>query len=255
MSSPVGSGTGFRRPVLIVQGDSFNASRISTAVVVPLTSNERLAAAPGNVLLPAESTGLPKHSVANARSDAAGTTMWRSPARMHRRRVRASLAMSAASAGSPHAISRAAPRSFKRPARSPISSSSRTTASGRGFALRAARNSDSSASDPPASSAARRRSAVNSHPRSPHVAESVVAAQVREPVGSPHVAEVRTGSGRAPRIPRDPEAVSGGAHIALEPSPGSARASSVLCTSTGAREPSPKGSSMPHGHPRGDLQL
>ena len=50
---------------MIVQGDNFNASRISTAVVVPLTSNERLAAAPGNVLLPAVATGLPKDSVTN----------------------------------------------------------------------------------------------------------------------------------------------------------------------------------------------
>jgi mRNA interferase MazF len=65
LQDPVGSGAGFRRPVLIVQGDSFNASRISTVVVVPLTSNERLAAAPGNVHLRAERTGLPKHSVAN----------------------------------------------------------------------------------------------------------------------------------------------------------------------------------------------
>lgn len=65
LEEPVGSGAGFRRPVLIVQGDAFNASRISTAVVVPLTSNQRLAAAPGNVLLPAASTGLPKDSVAN----------------------------------------------------------------------------------------------------------------------------------------------------------------------------------------------
>ncbi len=65
LPDPVGSGPGFRRPVVIVQGDSFNASRISTAVVVPLTSNERLAAAPGNVLLPAGVTGLSKDSVAN----------------------------------------------------------------------------------------------------------------------------------------------------------------------------------------------
>ena len=61
----VGSGAGFRRPVVIVQGDSFNASRISTAVVVPLTSNLRLAAAPGNVALPSATTGLSKDSVAN----------------------------------------------------------------------------------------------------------------------------------------------------------------------------------------------
>lgn len=65
LPDPVGSGAGFRRPVLIVQGDSFNASRISTAVVIPLTSNEWLASAPGNVLLPAACTGLPKDSVAN----------------------------------------------------------------------------------------------------------------------------------------------------------------------------------------------
>jgi mRNA interferase MazF len=65
LPEPVGSGAGFRRPVLIVQGNSFNASRISTVVVVPLTSNERLVAGPGNVLLPASSTGLPKDSVAN----------------------------------------------------------------------------------------------------------------------------------------------------------------------------------------------
>jgi mRNA interferase MazF len=65
LEDPVGSGAGFRRPVVIVQGDSFNASRISTAVVVPLTSNTRLLAAPGNVALPVATTGLAKDSVAN----------------------------------------------------------------------------------------------------------------------------------------------------------------------------------------------
>ncbi len=65
LDAPSGSGPGFRRPVTIVQGDSFNASRIATTVVVPLTSNLRLAAAPGNVVLSAERTGLPKDSVAN----------------------------------------------------------------------------------------------------------------------------------------------------------------------------------------------
>jgi mRNA interferase MazF len=65
LEDPVGSSPGFRRPVAIVQGDSFNASRIATTVVVPLTSNLRLAAAPGNVVLPAARTGLPKDSVAN----------------------------------------------------------------------------------------------------------------------------------------------------------------------------------------------
>jgi mRNA interferase MazF len=65
LEQPVGSAAGFRRPVVIVQGDGFNASRIATAVVVPLTSDLRLAAAPGNVVVPAAATGLPKDSVAN----------------------------------------------------------------------------------------------------------------------------------------------------------------------------------------------
>jgi mRNA interferase MazF len=65
LPQPVGSGSGFLRPVVVVQGDSFNASRIATAVVVPLTSNQRLAAAPGNVSLPKAATGLPRDSVAN----------------------------------------------------------------------------------------------------------------------------------------------------------------------------------------------
>lgn len=50
---------------MIVQGDPLNRSRIATAVCVPLTSNLRRAPAPGNVLLPAKATGLPKDSVAN----------------------------------------------------------------------------------------------------------------------------------------------------------------------------------------------
>ncbi|MBJ7331738.1 MAG: type II toxin-antitoxin system PemK/MazF family toxin [Solirubrobacteraceae bacterium] len=65
LEDPSGSGPEFRRPVAVVQGDEFNASRIATTVVVPLTSNLRLAAAPGNVVLPAGRTGLPKDSVAN----------------------------------------------------------------------------------------------------------------------------------------------------------------------------------------------
>jgi mRNA interferase MazF len=51
--------------VLVVQGDAFNRSRISTVVCVPLTSNLKWAEAPGNVLLSARSTGLSKESVAN----------------------------------------------------------------------------------------------------------------------------------------------------------------------------------------------
>jgi mRNA interferase MazF len=52
--------------VVVVQGDSLNRSRIATVVCVPLTSNLRWAEAPGNVLLSARTTGLPKDSVANA---------------------------------------------------------------------------------------------------------------------------------------------------------------------------------------------
>jgi mRNA interferase MazF len=62
---PTGSGPGFRRPVVVVQGDAFNRSRVATVVCVPLTSNLRWADAPGNVLLTARATGVPKDSVAN----------------------------------------------------------------------------------------------------------------------------------------------------------------------------------------------
>lgn len=65
LPTPVGSGPGFRRPVVIVQGDALNRSQIATTVCVPLTSNVKWAAAPGNVLLSAQFTGLPKDSVAN----------------------------------------------------------------------------------------------------------------------------------------------------------------------------------------------
>lgn len=65
LPDPTGSGPGFRRPVVVVQGDAFNQSRIGTVVVVPLTSNLRWASAPGNVLLKAARTRLPKDSVAN----------------------------------------------------------------------------------------------------------------------------------------------------------------------------------------------
>jgi mRNA interferase MazF len=57
---------GLRRPVLVVQGDGLNFSRIATVVCVPLTSNLRWAEAPGNTLLKARVAGLPKDSVANA---------------------------------------------------------------------------------------------------------------------------------------------------------------------------------------------
>ncbi len=65
LPEPSGSEAGFRRPVLVVQGDAFNQSRISTVVCVPLTSNLRWSASPGNVVLTARSIGQPKDSVAN----------------------------------------------------------------------------------------------------------------------------------------------------------------------------------------------
>ena len=65
LQDPVGSGPGFRRPVVVVQGDSLNRSRIATVVCVPLTSNLKWGAAPGNLVLPTRLTGLPKESVAN----------------------------------------------------------------------------------------------------------------------------------------------------------------------------------------------
>jgi mRNA interferase MazF len=61
---PLGSEPGFRRPVLILQADSFNRSRIGTVLVVPLTTNLSLEAAPGNVLVGKEDSGLSKDSVA-----------------------------------------------------------------------------------------------------------------------------------------------------------------------------------------------
>lgn len=65
LPAPQGSGPGFKRPVLIVQSDHFNRSRIQTVLAVVLTSNLRLVNAPGNVLLASSKSGLPKDSVAN----------------------------------------------------------------------------------------------------------------------------------------------------------------------------------------------
>lgn len=62
---PTGSEPGFRRPVVVVQCDALNRSRIATVVCVPITGNIRWADAPGNALLSARITGLPKDSVAN----------------------------------------------------------------------------------------------------------------------------------------------------------------------------------------------
>lgn len=65
LAEPAGSAAGYRRPVLIVQGDALNQSRVATALCVPLTSNVKWAAAPGNVLLRSGETGLDRDCVAN----------------------------------------------------------------------------------------------------------------------------------------------------------------------------------------------
>jgi mRNA interferase MazF len=65
LPAPTGSGPGFRRPIVVVQGDALNRSRLATVICVPLTSNLRWVDAPGNALLTAHATGLPKDSVAN----------------------------------------------------------------------------------------------------------------------------------------------------------------------------------------------
>lgn len=65
LAAPRGSGPGYRRPVLVLQSDAFNRSRIATVVVAAITSNLDLAAAPGNVLLEERISGLPKDSVVN----------------------------------------------------------------------------------------------------------------------------------------------------------------------------------------------
>lgn len=65
LPAPVGSGPGYRRPVLVVQSDSFNRSRIQTVVVAVITKNLDLAAAPGNVLLSPRVSRLPLDAVVN----------------------------------------------------------------------------------------------------------------------------------------------------------------------------------------------
>lgn len=65
LGSPVGSGPGYRRPVLVIQSDEFNKSKINTVIVAVITSNLRLAKAPGNVLIKKEESGLEKDSVIN----------------------------------------------------------------------------------------------------------------------------------------------------------------------------------------------
>ncbi len=65
LGDPIGSAPGTRRPVVVVQCDALNESRIATTLCVPLTSNVRWADAPGNALLRAAATGLDRDSIAN----------------------------------------------------------------------------------------------------------------------------------------------------------------------------------------------
>jgi mRNA interferase MazF len=65
MPDPTGSEPGYRRPVIVVQGDPLNRSRIATVVCVVVTSNLKWAKAPGNVRLSAQDSGLPRDAVVN----------------------------------------------------------------------------------------------------------------------------------------------------------------------------------------------
>ena len=65
LPAPTGSGPGYRRPVVVVQANPLNSSRIATVIVAAVTSNLALAEAPGNVRLTKSSSGLGKTSVIN----------------------------------------------------------------------------------------------------------------------------------------------------------------------------------------------
>src|SRR5476649_2940959 len=65
LPDPIASEPGYKRPVIVIQTDEFNKSRINTVIVVAVTSNVRLADAPGNVKLIKSKSGLNKESVAN----------------------------------------------------------------------------------------------------------------------------------------------------------------------------------------------
>ena len=65
LSEPRGSEPGYRRPVVVVQSNEFNRSKIQTVIVAAITSNMRLASAPGNVALARRGTGLSRESVIN----------------------------------------------------------------------------------------------------------------------------------------------------------------------------------------------
>ena len=65
LPEPLGSGPGYKRPLVIIQSNEFNKSKINTIIAAVITSNTHLAAAPGNVLLSSKKSKLPKESVIN----------------------------------------------------------------------------------------------------------------------------------------------------------------------------------------------
>jgi mRNA interferase MazF len=65
LGEPRGSKPAKRRPVLVVQSEAFNASRLNTTLAAVISSNTALAAMPGNVFLPATASSLPRDSVVN----------------------------------------------------------------------------------------------------------------------------------------------------------------------------------------------
>jgi mRNA interferase MazF len=65
LPDPVGSGPGFKRPVVVIQANAFNSSQIATVIVAVITSNLALADAPGNLRISKSESGLPQTSVVN----------------------------------------------------------------------------------------------------------------------------------------------------------------------------------------------
>ncbi|WP_198145895.1 type II toxin-antitoxin system PemK/MazF family toxin [Desulfonatronovibrio magnus] len=65
LPEPQGSGPGYKRPLVIIQANEFNESKINTVIAAVITTNLRLAAAPGNIILPKKKSKLPKESVIN----------------------------------------------------------------------------------------------------------------------------------------------------------------------------------------------
>jgi mRNA interferase MazF len=65
LGEPHGSKSAKRRPVLVIQANPYNASRLNTTLAAVITSNTGLAAMPGNVFVPATASGLPRDSVVN----------------------------------------------------------------------------------------------------------------------------------------------------------------------------------------------